>query len=261
MKLDYWKKTDQALFDDLLWHIPEQKTGIVQVIGGNSNNFVGAVKQTEFLNTLPVRETRLLLPYILRSKIPPIPGVNFAPSTESGSFATSPELLAATKSADITLLTGDFSRNSVTAIAIASLLKSSVTPVVLARDTIDLVSESADEFIEKDNLTVIATMAQLQKLFRNLFYPKMILLSSPLLAVVEILHKFTLSYPITIFTFHDGHIIIAKNGNIITTDIKNTKYSPIGLFVGNLASKITALQLFNPQKKIEATQSAIFWYN
>ena len=115
--------------------------------------------------------------------------------------------------------------------------------------------------MEKENLTIILTMVQLQKLLRNLLYPKMILLSSPLLPVVEILHKFTLSYPATIFTFHQGHIIIAESGKVVTIDINNTNYSPIGLFVDNLASKIAALQLFNPSQKFEATQSALFWYH
>lgn len=261
MNLDYWLKSDRALFTDLLWHIPEQKTGTLQVIGGNVNNFVNAVKQTEFLSSLPIREVRLLLPDSLRSKIPPVVGVNFAPSTDSGSFATSAELKAAVDSADLTLLTGDFSKNSITAIALASAIQSSVKPVILARDTIDLVVNSAEDFMEKENLTIILTMVQLQKLLRNLLYPKMILLSSPLLPVVEILHKFTLSYPATIFTFHQGHIIIAESGKVVTIDINNTNYSPIGLFVDNLASKIAALQLFNPSQKFEATQSALFWYN
>ena len=33
------------------------------------------------------------------------------------------------------------------------------------------------------------------------------MLSAPLLNIVETLHKFTLSYPITILTFHEGNII------------------------------------------------------
>lgn len=259
MNLDYWTKIDEAIDADIFWNIPEQKTGIMQVVGGNSNNFATEIKQTEFLNSLPIREVRLLLPDALQSKVPPVPGINFAPSTESGSFDKSEELNFAVEDADISIFTGDFTKNSKTAVALTKVLKESTKPIIIARDTIDTVADSADEFIEKGNITIVATMVQLQKLFRSLMYPKMILLSSPLMPIVETLHKFTLSYPVTILTFHQEKIIVAHNGKVITTSLNSTSYTPIGLFVGDLPPKIAALQLFTPGKPLETTQSAIFW--
>ena len=114
---------------------------------------------------------------------------------------------------------------------------------------------------EKEKLIFIATMAQLQKLFRGLMYPKIILLSSPILPIVETLHKFTLSYKATILTFHQGQIIVANGGKIITTPIEETNYVPIGLFTSELSAKIAALNLWNPNKPLESTNSAIFWYS
>lgn len=259
MNLDYWQKSDQALSEDIFWNIPEQKTGIIQIIGGNSNSFSNEIRQAEFLNSLNLKEIRLLLPDALRTKIPIIPGINFAPSTESGSFDKSKELKFAINDSDIALLSGDFSKNSATSIAIVNAIKESTKPIVLVRDSIDVVSDSAEEFIEKGNITLVATMSQLQKLFRSLMYPKMILLSSPLMPIIEILHKFTLSYPVTILTFHQEKIIVAQSGKVVTTSIDETSYSPIGLFTGNLASKIAALQIWNPGKSFESTQCAIFW--
>ncbi len=259
MNLDYWIKSDKAIDENIFWNIPEQKTGTLQIIGGNSNNFSTEIKQTEYLNSLNLKEVRLLLPDSLRTKVPPVPSINFAPSTESGSFDKSSELKFAINDADITLLSGDFSKNSATSIALTSALRESTKPVVLVRDAVDSVSDSAEEFIEKGNITIVATMSQLQKLFRSLLYPKMILLSSPLMPMVETLHKFTLSYPVTILTFHQDKIIIANAGKVITTSIEKTNYSPISIFVGNLASKVAALQLWNPGKPLESTQSAIFW--
>lgn len=259
MNLDYWIKSDKAISEDVFWNIPEQKTGTVQIIGGNSNSFSTEIKQAEFLNSLPLKEVRLLLPDSLRSKVPPVPGINFAPSTESGSFDKSSEIKFAINDADITLLSGDFSKNSKTSIAISNAIKESTKPIVMVRDTIDVIADSAEDFMEKGNITIVATMAQLQKLFKSILYPKMILLSSPLMPVVETLHKFTLSYPVTILTCHEGKIIVANNGKIITTSLSETNYAPIELFIGNLASKIAALQLFAPGKPLETTQSAIFW--
>ena len=261
MNLDYWIKSDKAIDENIFWNIPEQRTGVLQIIGGNSNNFSTEIKQTEFLNSLNLKEVRLLLPDSLRTKIPPVPGVNFAPSTESGSFDKSNELKFAINDADITLLSGDFSKNSATSVALTTAIKESTKPVVIARDTIDVVADSAEEFIEKGNITILASMAQLQKLFRALMYPKMVLLSSPLMPIVETLHKFTLSYPVTILTFHQDKIIVASEGKIITTSISETDYSPIGLFVGNLASKIAAMQLWTPGKSLEATHASVFWHN
>lgn len=259
MNLDYWIKSDKVLDKNVFWNVPEQKTGIFQLIGGNSNNFSNEIKQAEYLNSLPIKEVRLLLPDALRSKVPPVPGINFAPSTESGSFDKSDELKFAINDADITLFSGDFTKNSKTAIALTKTLKETTKPVILARDSIDILADSAEDFIEKGNITIIASMAQLQKLFRALLYPKMIMLSSPLMPIVETLHKFTLSYPVTILTFHQEKIIVASGGKIITTPLAETEYSPIGLFVGNLPSKIAALQLFTPGKPLESTHSALFW--
>ena len=259
MNLDYWIKAEAPIDKNIFWNVPEQKTGSLQIIGGNSNNFSTEIRQAEFLNTLPIRDVRLLLPDILRTKIPPIPGVNFAPSTESGSFDKSEELNAAASSSDVILFSGDFSKNSKTSVALTTAIKESLKPIILVRDAVDAVSESADEFIEKDNLTIIATMNQLQKLFRNLMYPKMILLSSPLMQIVETLHKFTLSYPATIITFHDGKIIVAKDGKVITTPIESTKHTPIELFIGSFASSVAALQLFVPKSPLLVSHSAIFW--
>lgn len=259
MNLDYWTKSDKPLNEDIFWNVPEQKTGTVQIIGGNSNSFSTEIRQAEFLNSLNIKDVRLLLPDSLRQKIPPIPGINFAPSTESGSFDKSNELKFAINDADITLLSGNFSKNSKTSIALTTALKESTKPIVMVRDTVDVTAESAEEFIEKGNITIIATMAQLQKLFRSLMYPKMILLSSPLMPIVETIHKFTLSYPITILTFHQDKIIVANSGKVITTSISGTNLTPLNIFTGNLASKITALQLFAPGKPLESTHSAIFW--
>ncbi|MDO4967660.1 MAG: hypothetical protein Q4E70_02760 [Candidatus Saccharibacteria bacterium] len=260
MNLDYLTKTDKAIDENIFWNVPEQKSGILQVVGGNANSFSFEIKQAEFLNSLNLKEVRLLLPDTLRTKIPPIPGINFAPSTESGSFKKSDELNFAMNDADLIYLSGDFSKNSETSIALVEAIKKTTSSLVLTKDSIDLVSESAEEFIERENLTFIATSSQLQKLFKNLYYPKMILLSSPLLPVVEALHKFTLSYPVTILTYHAENIIVARAGKVITTPLEKTNYSPLSLFMGDLAAKVSALTLWSPaEKRLEATHSALFF--
>lgn len=256
---EYWKKQEKPLFSELAWNFPEQKSGSVAVIGGNAQNFssVNRVSQ-ELSRDFPIKEVFSFLPDALRSKIPPIPEIKFFPSTDSGSFKKSSELSSALATADFNLFIGDFSKNSETAVAISEGIIGSKKPSLLTRDTIDLVLNDALNFIEKEGLVFVGSMAQMQKLFRAVYYPKVLLLSMPILPVVEALHKFTLSYPVTILTFHAGQILVASGGKVVSTPIEKTLYSPLSLWSGSLAAKIVAFSLFNPGKSLEAACAAVW---
>lgn len=261
--LSYWRKQSKPLFDDLIWNIPEQKTGEIAVVGGNSQNFSAIIRISEFLSTnFPLKRVNTILPNSLRSQLPPLGNLFFAPATDSGSFAKSPELNQYLDTAEFTLLAGDLSKNSATAIAITdaitrSLNQDIVHPLLITRDAVDLLAPTAGQILMHPQLFVVASMVQLQKIFRAVYYPKMIMLSQPLLPVVETLHKFTLTYPVTLLTFHQDNIIVAARGEVTSTHLVDTDYSPISLWSGQLAARIAALNLFNPHKSLEATTAAI----
>lgn len=258
-KYDYWKKNqDLKLFQDLSWNIPEQKTGVFNVIGGNSGNFSSVIHTSEYLTkTFPIKKLNILLPDSLKSKVPPFPEISFLKATESGSFDKSPLLNEFVDSADFSIFIGDFSKNSATSIAIADAIKNSEKPVLLTRDSIDLVLSEMTDLCEHDNLFLVGSLAQIQKVFRATYYPKVLLLSMPLLPIIEALHKFTLSYKVTILTFHNDQIIVANSGKIITTPIEKTGFTPITLWSGNLAINIAANNFFSPNKPLEATTFSI----
>ncbi|MBQ3352176.1 hypothetical protein IJG91_00720 [Candidatus Saccharibacteria bacterium] len=258
-KFDYYEKIENLKkYQELSWNIPEQKNGKISLIGGNSQSFSNIIKSAESLQqSFPIKDLSIILPDSLKNKLPPLPNFVFASSTESGSFAKSDILDNALKNSDFNILLGDFSKNSATCIAIAEALKSSDNPTIFARDTIDLLLPEMVNIIEKENLFIIGTMAQLQKLFRAVYYPKMLLLSMPLMQVVENLHKFTLSYPCTILTFLENQVIIANNGKVAGIPIGSTSYTPLSLWDGELAGKIAAMNLFNPGKPLEATISGL----
>lgn len=263
--LSYWQKQTKPLFADLAWNIPEQKTGRLGLIGGSSQGFNFTIRTAEFIGkTFPVRDLPILLPTTLRTKLPPLPNLNFAPATDTGSFAQSPLLSEFITINDYTLITGDLSKNSATAIALTDALlpaNSSLEPphILLARDTIDLLTPSMEQLLMNPNLTLFASSAQLQKVFRAVYYPKMIMLSAPLLPTLEALHKFTLTYPVTILTFHENQLITAHDGHVITTPLTSTTYSPLSLWSGELAAKIAAFNLYNPTKPLEATTAALLY--
>lgn len=275
--LSYWRKQDKPLFDNLIWNIPEQKTGHVAIIGGNSQNFSTVVRISEFINqTFPIKTLTTVLPDALRGKLPPLPNLDFLPSTESGSFAKSRQLELAFSNPNSTLIIGDLSRNSATAVAISDAIAKSTPEIhpnfagdlqdsgensanllVLARDSVDLLAPEASNWLNRPNTIIIASMAQLQKLFRAVYYPRMILLSQPLIPTIETLHKFTLTYPVTLFTFHQDNIIVASAGEVSTTHLVDTNYSPISLWSGQLAARVTALNLYNPKQNFAATTAAV----
>lgn len=270
-------------FNNLAWNLPEQKSGTINLVGGHSGGFFAPVQAAEYLShNFPIKTVNLLLPDALKNKLPAISGspstastsstgspaisplngssLNpiFLPSTDSGSLAKSDLLSDHFKQCDFTILIGDLSKNSATTIAISEAIKQSATPVLITRDGIDLLLPEMSTLISREDLFVVGSLAQIQKLFRSVYYPKMILLSQPLLPIVEALHKFTLSHPTTILTFHNDQIITASQGEVLALPLEATVYSgqPIRLWSGDLACRIAALNLFNPHQKLPATTLA-----
>ena len=258
-RLDYFKKiTDKKSLSDIEWNLPEQKTGTLTLVGGNRENFSFLIHSAEKLESTKVKTINILLPDILKNKLPPLPHLTFLPSTDSGSIAKSEVLNDYFNSSDFVAILGDLSKNSETAIAIANAIKNTKTKVLLTRDTIDLILPEMPSLIERENLLFVGSAAQIQKLFRAVYYPKVLLLSMPLLPVVEALHKFTLSYPATILTIHQEQILIAKDGKILDIPLEKTNYTPISLVNSDLAAKIAANNLLINTAPLEATALSVF---
>ena len=256
--LSYWQKQVKPLFPDLAWNIPEQKFGRVSVVGGNAQSFSSVVRTAEFLaHNFPIKQVHTWLPETLRPKLPAAENLNFANATVSGTFAKSYSLDEAFASSDAALLAGDLSRNAETAIALTDAIIKSESLLMIARDAVDLLAPSMAQILSRPHTFIIGSMAQLQKVFRAVYYPRMIMLTQPLVPLLETLHKFTLSYPVTLLTFHQEQIIVAHDGKVSTTKIAETNYIPLSLWSGQLAARALALNLFNPSKPYEATTAAI----
>lgn len=265
--LSYWQKQSQPLFADLIWNIPERKTGHIAVVGGNSQKFSTVARISAYLEQhFPFASVASVLPDSLQRQIPPAPNLYFTPSTESGSFAKSARLNELITQNDATLLIGDLSRNAATAIALnQAILESNSTTnephlLVLTRDSVDLLAPEATHWLSRPRTIVVASMAQLQNLLRQIYYPRMIMLSQPLLPALETLHKFTLSYPVTLLTYHQDQIIVAAGGAVTTTHISDTEYSPLTLWSGQLAANMLALNLYNQSQPLQATTAAILYH-
>ncbi len=258
--MDYFEKIEKKPIEDLTWNIPERKQGLINVIGGNGQSFKTEIKISEFLiKKYPLQEVKTILPNVLKTQLPQLPIFVFLSSTDFGSFANETELIKVLNSADYNLMLGDLSKNTITAKIVGSACCYSEKPLLLTRDTVDIVTSNRPEkLLMNDKIILFASMAQLQKLFRSIYYPKMLFLSQSLIQVIETLHKFTLSYPVSIITLHNNQIIIAKNGIIKSVPSESSNYTPIMLWQGELAAKIAAMNLYNPDNFISATVAAIF---
>lgn len=257
--MDYFEKIESAPQDDLIWNIPEQKQGTVNIIGGNAQSFRTEVKIAELMTEkYPINTLNLVFPDALKTKLPPLPNFIFLPSTESGSFAESQELVDVLNKSDYNLILGDLSKNSITKKAISSAYKSSEKPLLVTRDGVDAVIDNqAERILMNENLILLASMTQLQSIFRAVYYPKMLLLSGSLIQVAEALHKFTLSYPVKIITLHNNQILIVESGSVKAVPLDKTGYTPLSIWQGELAASIAALNLYNPNHFSDAGIAAL----
>ncbi len=257
--MDYLERIDHIETEELLWNVPEQKKGAISIVGGNIHSFRTSVKTAEYLTgQYPIKDLKVVLPGALKTKLPPLDNLVFLKSTESGTFLSDKELKAVLNEADSNLVVGDLSKNSVTTKAFCEACQDLKKPTIITRDAVDLLVEGkTEQILMNENIVLMGSMAQLQKIFRAVYYPKVLLLAQSLIQVAEALHKFTLSYPVSIITLHSGQIIIVKNGKVNVVPLEKTDYSPLSIWSGELAAKIMALNLYNPNNFLKATVAAI----
>lgn len=225
MNYEFWHKQtrDSPLFPDVEWQKPEQREmrGNLLILGGNAHGFAGVAQAYQDAHKSGIGHTRAVLPDALKKTIGHLTlDCVFVPTNPSGGITKDalPQLKAAAAWANGLLLIGDAGRNSETAITYDQLLTDFTTKTtIITRDAIDLLKGGWPELLQREQTIFVATFAQLQKIFQSIYYPKTILFSMQLTTLVESLHKFTITYPATVVTFHQNHILVAKDGNVSTT--------------------------------------------
>ncbi len=260
MDYSYWKQqsAETPLFPDIEWSKPETRSqsGKLGIVGGNKLGFAGVAEAYSIAVKSGVGQVRVLLPDVLKKTIPnSITDTVYGPTNMSGSLTKDAiaEMTALGAWADEILLIGDAGRSSETAILYEQFLQTYQGKLVVTRDAVDLVKNSARELIERPNTLLIVSFAQLQKLFQSVYYPKVLTFSMQLVQLVEAVHKFTISYPVSIAVLHKDHLVIAHEGGVVSTAWGN----PMAIWRGDVASKAAAYWLWNPSKPLEATSTAI----
>lgn len=260
MDYSYWKKQlpPKALFPDIEWSKPEQKTyaGRLAIIGGNKLGFAGVAESYGVATAAGVGQVRVLLPDALRKTIPKtITDTLFAPTNISGSLAKEAvgEMRAIGQWAESILLSGDAGRSSETAILYEQFVSEYEGQLIITRDAIDLLKNSTETLVDRPKTVLIASFAQLQKIFQAVYYPKVLTFSMQLTNLVEALHKFTITYPATLVVLHKDHIVVAHEGQVVTQEWGN----PMAIWRGNTAAKAATYLLWTPKKPLEAITTSL----
>lgn len=256
----YWQQQTAAkpLYPAIEWSKPEQRAyaGRLGIIGGNKLGFAGAAEAYSQALKMGAGEAKVLLPDVLKKSLPKtLTEAQFAPSNVSGSLSREAlgDMQALGTWSTAMLLIGDAGRSSETAIVYDDFLRSYQGPITITRDAADLVKLSFPELLERGDIVFVVSFAQVQKLFQSVYYPKMLTFSMQLAQFVEALHKFTITYPVTIASFHKDHLVMAHDGNVVT--YKDA--SPLQIWRGVTAAKMATYWLWTPQKPLEAIATSV----
>ena len=260
MNFDYWHKqqSSKPLFPDIEWQKPEQRAlaGKLLIVGGNKLGFAAVAQAYNDAIAAGVGECRVILPDALKPVVDKLAfDCLFVPSNPSGGMSKDAlvQLQAAAAWADAILLIGDTGRNSETAITLEAFLASTDKQTVITRDAVDLLRGNTPQLLQRQRTTFIATLAQLQKILQSVYYPKTVLFSMSLMALVETLHKFTITYPVTLVIFHHNHLVVAQQGQVSTTPWEE----PMLIWRGSVAAKVSVYMLQHPAKTFEAATAAL----
>lgn len=256
----YWQQQTPAkpLFPDIEWNKPEvaSRAGKLGIIGGNKLGFVAVgVGYTAALEA-GVGSVRVLLPDVLRKTIPAtITEAHFAASNPSGGLSrdASADMHALGQWADSILMIGDAGKNSETAILYDDFIRDYHGQLTITRDAFDLFKQTLDVVVERENTLLVVSFAQLQTLFKVVYYPKILTFSMQLQQLVEALHKFTITYPVTIATFHQNQLVIAHSGQVTTTPWDN----PMAIWQGSIATRAACYWLWTPTQPLQAVTASL----
>lgn len=260
MEHDYWHKQtiEKPLYPEIEWSKPEQKflRGKLGIIGGNKLGFLSVAENYNLALETGIGEAKVLLPDILKKTVPKnMLDVIFADTNPSGSLSSDAleKMKAMSEWADGILLIGDTGKNSETAILYENFLREDKVKIVITRDAIDLMKNNYNLLVERKDTLIISSFAQLQKIFQSVYYPKVLTFSMQLSNFIEALHKFTITYPITITTLHKDTLVIAHDGDVVSMPFNN----PMQIWRGNTATRASVYWIWNSDKPLESTASSL----
>jgi ADP-dependent NAD(P)H-hydrate dehydratase / NAD(P)H-hydrate epimerase len=247
---------DKPAFPDVLWSRPENKrhAGKLLIIGGHAQSFSAPSRAYAAAAKAGAGTIRILLPDSLQKTVgKAFPEAEFAASTPIGSFSRlALELfLDLANWADGVLLTGDFGKNSETAIVLDSFIDKYSGQLTLTGDSLDYFLQKPDSLINRQSTLLTGKLSQIQKLAQPLVAIKQ---TADFVQILESLSSWMSKSPAKVLTHTPNQIILADSSNICTTAAPN-QISEL-----ELAAYASVWWLQQPEKAFEALASAIYCY-
>lgn len=260
MDKSYWKQQtfSEPLFPDIEWNRPERadQSGKLGIIGGNRLSFSTVAESYQTALSAGAGEVRALLPDSLSKSIPStMNDILYGASNNSGGLGVEAKssLDSLANWADVLLFIGDAGKNSQTAVLYEEISTSYPKPLVLTRDAVDLVQNSFSRILDNPNVVLVASFAQVQRLFQAVYYPKMLTFSMQLTQLVETLHKFTTTYPVSIVTFHNGRIIATRDSQVVTQEWPDA----MKIWRGSVATISASYLLWSPRQPLQSIVASL----
>lgn len=229
--------------------------GKLLIVGGNLHGFSAPANAFNAADKAGIGMTRVLLPNAIQKSVKTfMPEADFAPSTPSGSFATAAldSLLENAAWADAVMIAGDLGRNSETAVLLESFITKYEGLLSITKDALDYLAETPHLVTGRENTVIIASFAQLQKLFISSKSQQAITYDMGLVRLVDALHEFTIQHRIQVITkYHDAYVV-AVNGQVSTTK----EPSPKEIWRVETAATATVWWLQHASKPFEALTSS-----
>jgi len=254
---NFWiRQTDKALYEQLEWDKPERKNqaGRLLIVGGNIHALSAPAQSYGFTQSLGIGEQKVVLPQKAKRLMPREAfSTLFLPSTPSGEFSKDGihELLQYAQWADTVLLPGDTGRNSQTTLLFDEFVRSYKGRLVVTRDTLDSMHTSATELLNRDKTTVVASIAELQKLLKASGSTEPVTFDMSLVSLANLLSKLTADSKALIITLHQSQFVVAHNGKVGTTKLCTSPEDSAHWRLA-FASHVACYQTWYPNKPFEA---------
>ncbi len=254
-----WQRQElsQPLFANLLWSKPENKhsAGKLLIIGGQKDNFALPSKAYQASTKARAGTVNTLLPDSLQKVAQALPGVNFAPSNKSGSFARTAlgEWFEQASWADRVLLAGDLGKNSETTTIIDGFLLKYSNQTTLSLDALKSSNIPLAQIINMP-LTLVIDFVTLQKIGIEVGLLTPLQSTMPIANLAETLGSLT--------SKHRANIVLQHSQKLWVASGQQTSSTPTQKPIDNseLSAVCSVWQMQNPTKPFEALTTACYEY-
>lgn len=261
MATNWYKQTaGQPAFPNLLWSKPQNRqiAGRLLIVGGQANSFSAPSQAYQAAKSAGIGQICLILPESLKKIVGNhLEGVYFGPSNPSGSLAEKAlaEIVDQSATNDILLLAGDLGKNSQTSVLIEKMINSIIIPMVLTKESVAIYL-GLNNINHPDKISLVLGLGQLQKLLNNRQWPKSIILSTPLPAVIEILSQFSHKHREILCVLINNNLLLSVNGRVSQTELQ--KFSEN--WMTNLGAYLATWLAQFPMQPFEAINCAVYEY-